>query len=78
VDAALPALAPGAYDLLLHLPDASPRLRERPAYAVRLANAGVWEAATGLNALGGTVRVTRARSGARVAERSMARRRTAS
>jgi hypothetical protein len=46
----LPAAArPGAYRLALWLPDSSPRLRQRPEYAVRFANEGVWDAATGLN-----------------------------
>jgi hypothetical protein len=49
----LPAsLKPGTYDLLLNLPDASPRLRGRPEYSVRVANKDVWEAATGYNNLG--------------------------
>jgi hypothetical protein len=49
----LPAAArPGAYRFALWLPDSSPRLRQRPEYAVRLANEGVWDAATGLNWLG--------------------------
>jgi hypothetical protein len=49
--------APGEYDVLLHLPDASGRLRARPEFAVRLANPGVWEAETGMNRLAETVRV---------------------
>jgi hypothetical protein len=48
-------LAPGEYDLLLHLPDAASSLRDRPEYAVRFANPGVWETATGMNRLGETV-----------------------
>ena len=48
----LPAnLEPGAYQVLLHLYDPEPKLRDRPEYAVRLANAGVWEAQTGMNKL---------------------------
>jgi hypothetical protein len=48
----LPAtLAPGAYQLLLHLPDEAPALASRPAYAIRLANQQVWEPATGYNNL---------------------------
>jgi hypothetical protein len=39
------------YDLLLHLPDATERLQDRPEYAVRFANDGVWEPATGMNRL---------------------------
>jgi len=44
-------LQPGDYDLLIHLPDASPALRDRPEYAVRFANEGTWEPATGMNRL---------------------------
>jgi hypothetical protein len=52
VDAQVPRdLAPGTYDLLLHLPDPSPRLRGRPEYAIRLANEDVWEPASGANVL---------------------------
>jgi hypothetical protein len=52
VDAAVPDDLPaGRYDLLLHLPDPSPRLRGRPEYAIRLANEDVWEPATGANLL---------------------------
>jgi hypothetical protein len=48
----LPAAArAGAYRLALWLPDSSPRLRQRPEYAVRFANEGVWDAANGLNGL---------------------------
>ena len=47
-------LAPGEYDMLLHLPDAAPSLRDRPEYAIRFANPGVWEPATGLNRLAET------------------------
>ncbi|MGO9258036.1 MAG: DUF4832 domain-containing protein [Bryobacteraceae bacterium] len=44
-------LPPGEYDILLHMPDAAPSLRDRPEYAVRFANPGVWEPATGMNRL---------------------------
>ncbi len=60
VAGSVPADAPaGVYDLLLHLPDASARLRDRPEYAARFANADVWDAATGMNALRRQVRVER-------------------
>lgn len=50
--ATLPADLPNDdYQLLLHLPDPLPSLSARPAYAVRLANADVWEADTGYNRL---------------------------
>ena len=45
----------GSYRLLLSLPD--PRLAARPEYALRLANTGVWEPATGYNDLQHTVTV---------------------
>lgn len=41
----------GQYDLLLALPDPATGLASRPEYAIRLANAGLWEASTGLHAL---------------------------
>ncbi len=41
----------GEYDLLLHLPDASPTLVDRPEFSVRFANQDVWEPATGMNKL---------------------------
>jgi hypothetical protein len=54
----LPAkMAKGDYELLLHLPDPEPALRERPEYAIRLANAGIWEEKTGFNRLNDKVRV---------------------
>ncbi|WP_436529571.1 DUF4832 domain-containing protein [Actinoplanes sp. HUAS TT8] len=42
----------GTYALALSLPDPSARLATTPAYAVRLANPGVWDPATGTNGLG--------------------------
>ena len=41
----------GAYDMLLSLPDAAPQLAAKAAYAIQLANPGVWEPSTGLNRL---------------------------
>jgi hypothetical protein len=59
-DLALPdELATGVYSVSLWLPDPAPRLRDRAAYAIRLANQGTWVAASGLNRLG-EVLVTRA------------------
>lgn len=46
---------PGTYELHLWLPDPSPTIRNRPEYAIRLANRGLWQAESGLNALGHTV-----------------------
>jgi hypothetical protein len=61
----VPADAPaGVYDLLLHLPDAAAPLRDRPEYAVRFANSGVWVPATGMNSLGRQVRVEASSGGA--------------
>jgi hypothetical protein len=45
---------PGVCDILLQLPDSAPSLSDRPEYAVRLANPGVWEPATGMNRLAET------------------------
>jgi hypothetical protein len=44
-------LEPGKYDVLLHLYDPEPKLRDRAEYAIQLANAGVWDATTGMNKL---------------------------
>ena len=41
----------GAYQLYLHLPDAYASLAGNPKFSVRLANTGVWDAATGMNSL---------------------------
>ena len=59
---------PGRYDLLLDLPAPERRLRSRDllpggetsynsAYAIQLANNGVWEPQTGYNDLGHTLTV---------------------
>ncbi len=54
----VPADAPaGTYELLLHLPDATVALRDRPEFAVRFANDGLWDPATGMNSLRRQVRV---------------------
>ena len=55
----LPAtMAPGVYDLYLYLPDASSSIAANPKYAVRFANQGIWESATGYNILNKQVEVT--------------------
>jgi hypothetical protein len=52
VNRALPATLPsGNYDVLLHLFDPAPRLQNRSVYAIRFANVGTWESATGYNKL---------------------------
>ena len=43
------SLAAGSYRLSLGLPDAEAQLEGKPAYAVQLANTGLWDPATGLN-----------------------------
>ncbi|MDX2076915.1 MAG: DUF4832 domain-containing protein [bacterium] len=42
----------GEYAVFINLPDPSPSLYGIPEYSIRLANAGIWEAETGLNYLG--------------------------
>jgi hypothetical protein len=68
----------GDYELLLHLPDPERGLYGVPAYSIRLANTGVWEPATGFNALLARLSVQRtprerrldcAETGDRVSER---------
>ena len=55
----LPAtMVPGTYDLYLYLPDASSSIAANPKYAVRFANQGIWESATGYNILNKQVEVT--------------------
>lgn len=48
----------GTYHLYLHLPDKYQTLASDPRYAVRLANANVWDGDTGLNDLGATVTIS--------------------
>lgn len=47
----------GSYRLLLSLPDPQARIANRPEYAIRLANAGMWESSTGYNDLQSTVNI---------------------
>ncbi|MCL2488940.1 MAG: DUF4832 domain-containing protein, partial [Oscillospiraceae bacterium] len=42
----------GEYNLSLWLPDLAQNLRDKPAYSVRFANAGIWDAQNGYNKLG--------------------------
>ena len=44
-------VSPGTYKLGLWLPDASSSLKNNPAYSVRFANSGTWDAPTGTNIL---------------------------
>ncbi|MCB0283533.1 MAG: DUF4832 domain-containing protein [Calditrichaeota bacterium] len=41
----------GAYDVFMHLADPEEQLHNRPEYAIRLANVGLWEDSTGFNRL---------------------------
>jgi hypothetical protein len=64
VTGAIPADMPqGAYRIFLNLPDPAARLRSRPEYSIRLANAGLWEDSTGLNTLKHSVTVSATASG---------------
>ncbi len=55
----LPAdLAAGQYALYLHLPDPAATLSSKPAYAIRLANANLWQPASGWNDLHHTLTVS--------------------
>lgn len=56
-------MPPGRYQAFLNLPDPMQRLRNRPEYSIRLANTGLWEDSTGLNALRHTVVVSGSASG---------------
>ncbi len=52
IEAGIPADMPaGLYTVMLHLADPEPELYNRPEYAIRLANDGVWEDSTGYNLL---------------------------
>ena len=55
-------LRPGRYRLALWLPDPSPALQHDARFAIRLANDGGWDAATGFNTLVGDVTVARRRA----------------
>lgn len=50
-------IASGDYELLLNLPDAYASIAKRPEFSIRLANANVWEAATGYNKLNHTLKI---------------------
>ena len=56
-------LARGEYDVLLNLPDPAGTLRNRPAFSIRLANAGTWEDSTGFNRLNHPVTIDPAAAG---------------
>jgi hypothetical protein len=57
----LPAdIEEGAYSVFINLPDPRPTLRRDAKYSIRLANQGVWEDASGYNALNTVVDVNTA------------------
>ena len=56
--------AAGTYRLMLRLPDAAKELHDVPEYAVQFANDGVWDAATGGNALTDALKVDPSAPGA--------------
>ena len=51
-------VANGTYEMYLYMPDAYASIASKPAYAVRFANANVWEASTGMNKLNATITIT--------------------
>jgi hypothetical protein len=56
--AGIPSKMPlGDYEVFLNLPDPQPSLYNRPEYSIRLANKNIWEAATGFNRLGHTLKI---------------------
>ncbi len=46
------SLATGSYRLALWMPDGAASIRDRPEYAIRLANQSVWNSADGTNTMG--------------------------
>ena len=57
------SIAPGSYRLALWLPDDAPAIHERPEYAVRLSNDGVWDEAKGWNVFAEGVAIDPAATG---------------
>lgn len=53
----VPTMPAGSYRLALWLPDQASGLRSNPAYSVRFANTGTWDAITGVNVLAASVTV---------------------
>ena len=47
----------GTYELYLYLPDQYASIASNPAYAIRFANQGTWDSATGMNKLNATVTI---------------------
>lgn len=53
----------GEYAMFVNLPDPSETLRYRPAFSMRFANSGIWEASAGYNKLLHSVRIDEAAGG---------------
>jgi len=53
----------GTYDAFVWLPDTADTIRTRPEYAIKLAKPGIWEPATGYNALQTRIEVGGSRPG---------------
>jgi hypothetical protein len=59
VQTSLPAdMADGTYDLFLHLADPYATIHDRPEYSIRLANANLWEPASGFNKLNHSITIS--------------------
>jgi hypothetical protein len=56
-------LTSGEYDVVLNLPDPAGTLRNRPAFSIRVANAGTWEGSTGFNRLNHRVTIDASATG---------------
>jgi Domain of unknown function (DUF4832)/Domain of unknown function (DUF4874) len=50
-------LTPGTYDVSLNLPDPMPKLKNRADYSIQLANAQIWNPASGFNSLARTISI---------------------
>lgn len=57
-DLDLTGIPTGTYNLYLYLPDIHSSIASDPRYAIRFANTGVWDGATGYNNLNATITIT--------------------
>lgn len=57
VELAAGTVPPGRWEQYLALPDPAPRLADRPAFSIRLADRGTWDSVRGWNRLGATLTV---------------------
>ena len=48
----------GTYQMYLYMPDAYASIASNPAYAIRFANANIWEATTGMNKLNASITIS--------------------